>query len=193
MDLVSQQECKSECVLKPCETTGLGILKDKHLWFYSIIVAVVAIIVAIIISKGVTTPAYQNLSKPSWNPNSTTFIILWVLIYAFVTYSWFIVDRISDCCGYSRTSVNILFGLNILLSVVWAYLYFNSVNLGASLTIIIILLVLTGYMVWFVSKINRIATFLFILYFVWLLIVTYLNYSVYNLNHSEEHSPRISV
>jgi translocator protein len=165
-----------------CETTGLPILKDKHLWFYSIIVAIIAIIAAIIISKGIQTDLYQNLNKPSWIPDPLSFSIIWIINYIFIAYVWFVADRVSDCSMHSRTSINILFALNLFLNISWVYLFFGAVNMGAALTIAIFLLVLTLYMVWYLSKLNKMAAMLFCIYSILLLIVIFMNYSIYSNN-----------
>ncbi len=165
-----------------CAITGWAIVRDKHLWFYGIIVAIIVIIATIIISKGSQSSQYINLIKPEWNPSSISAIIIWVIIYILMAYGWFVADRISDCCGYSRSSVNILFALNIFLSVLWIYTFYSSVNLGASLTVITILLILTIYMIWYFYKISNLIAGILLIYFVWLLAILYLNYQTYILN-----------
>jgi benzodiazapine receptor len=143
---------------------------------------VVAIIAAIIISKGVISPRYIALNKPSWNPNPVVFGVIWSIAYIFIAYVWFVADRVSDCYGYSRTEVNILCALNIFLNIVWIYLFFGAVDISSSLTVIILLLVLTLYMIWYLYKLSTIATGLFVLYFIWLTVILFLNYNMYLKN-----------
>lgn len=180
----SQLDLSESCTINPCATTGTQILKDKHLWFYSIIVAIIAIIAAIIISKGVSSELYRALIKPSWMPDIVSFTIIWILNYIFIAYVWFVADRVADCYGYSRSAVNILFALNLFLNIGWIYLFFGAVNTGASLTISIFLLLLTGYMIWYLYKLNTIASGLFLIYFIWLLVVFLINYNIRSINIS---------
>jgi tryptophan-rich sensory protein len=165
-----------------CTTTGWGILRDKHLWFYAIIVVIIAIIASIIISKGIASPTFMALTKPDWNPSATSLIIIWVISYLLIGYAWFVADRIADCGGNTRTSANILFAVNIFLSISWIYLFYSSVNLGSALTIIILLLLLTIYMIWFFYRISNLIAIILLIYFIWLLAVLYLTYQTYSLN-----------
>jgi tryptophan-rich sensory protein len=165
-----------------CTTTGWCVLRDKHLWFYAIIVVIIAIIAAIIISKGIASQTFMNLIKPDWNPSATSLIIVWVIIYLLIGYAWFVADRIAHCGGYSRTSANILFALNIFLSISYIYLFYSSVNLGSALTIIILLLLLTIFMIWYFYKISNLIAGILLIYFVWQLAVLYLIYQTYSLN-----------
>lgn len=165
-----------------CDTTGWVILKDKHLWFYFIIVAIVAIIAAIIVSKGINSDVYKALLKPSWQPTPGVFIGIWIIVYLFIVYAWFSSDRIADCCGYSRTAVNVLFAVNLFLNLSWVYLFFGAVNIGGALIVLILLLILTAVMIWYLYKFNPIASCLFVLYFLWLLYAFALNLWIYNNN-----------
>lgn len=159
-----------------------SILKDKHLWFYSIIVVIIAIIAAIIISKGVNSQAYTSLIRPSWEPTALLFIVVWIIFYIFIAYIWFLADKLSEYSRFSRSSVNILFALNVFLGLAWIYLYFGAVDVSASLFTIILLLILTGVMLWYLFKLNHTSACLFSLYFLWILILTILNFNLYHNN-----------
>lgn len=161
-----------ECI----QSEDSKVLKDKHLWFYFIIVAVVAVIAGIIIGKGFQSPEFRNLNKPSWIPSSTLFIIIWSLIYIFIAYVWYLADKATS----SKTPINILFGLNLFLNVAWVYVFFNVVNISASLTVMILLIILTAYMIWSLKKIINVS--LLYLYLIWLLVIFFLNLQIYMEN-----------
>jgi len=81
-----------------------------------------------------------------------------------------------------KTIALILFGIQFILNVLWSYLFFGiNKPLFSFVDIILLLLFIFGTGFYF-FKINKIAGYLMIPYFLWVSFASFLNYSIWRLN-----------
>jgi len=155
--------------------------KDKHLWFYIIIVVLIAVLSSIIIIKGMNTDEYKALNKPDWQPAPVAFMIIWTILYILIIYAWYKSDR-GSYPGNQRTTVNILFGINLLLNLLWVYLFFGNFDLNSALIVMVLLIISTIALIWYIYRIHPKSAMLLLFYLLWLIIAMFLNSSYVSLN-----------
>lgn len=124
--------------------------------------------------QGLKSSKYINSKKPSWYPPSYLFSIMWTIIYLIYSYSWYLSSNYSF--------LQSIFIINIILNVLWCYLFF-SLGLWDSALITLIALdfvVLTQVIQFY--KYDKLGSILLIPYLGWALFATYLNYTMIDLN-----------
>lgn len=125
---------------------------------------------------------YASLSKPSWAPPNWLFGPIWTTLYILMGISLFLVWRE----GFNRRDVRfalLIFGAQLVLNLLWSIVFFSFHSLFGSFILIMILwiAILANIIAFYV--ISRPAGLLLVPYIIWVSIASYLNYSVYLLNH----------
>ncbi len=125
---------------------------------------------------------YASLSKPSWAPPNWLFGPIWTTLYILMGISLFLVWRE----GFNRRDVRfalLIFGVQLVLNLLWSIVFFSFHSLFGSFILIMILwiAILANIIAFYV--ISRPAGLLLVPYIIWVSIASYLNYSVYLLNH----------
>lgn len=125
-------------------------------------------------------PWYRNLTKPWFQPPDWLFGPVWTLIFLLSAYAahrlWIASSR------GQKTSVVVLFGINIVLNLGWSYLFFfiqrpdlsvyGAVALWLSVLAIIVL----------IGQRARVARWLLAPYLAWVAFATVLNWQIVRLN-----------
>ncbi len=127
-------------------------------------------------NDGPQTVWYQNLNKAPWTPPGWVFGVAWTTIMiCFSIYMAYLYKLMPN------TKLITLFTTQIVLNVIWNYIFFNQhlILLGLiciiSLTIVIALFIFNYY------KELKTKTLLILPYFLWLCIATSLNaYILFN-------------
>jgi translocator protein len=125
---------------------------------------------------------YASLSKPSWAPPNWLFGPVWTILYILMGLALYFVWRE----GLYRRDVRfaiLIFGVQLVLNLLWSIVFFSYHSLIGSLFLIMLLwlAILANIIAFYV--ISRIAGLLLVPYIVWVSIASYLNYTVYVLNH----------
>ena len=124
---------------------------------------------------------YAGLVKPALNPPSWVFGPVWTTLYALMGIAAFLVWK----NGWEKKEVKKalgVFGIQLFLNAIWSIVFFGLHNPGWALVDIIALwLAIVWTMVVF-YKISKPATYLLILYILWVSFASYLNYSIWVLN-----------
>lgn len=151
-----------------------SFLTDSRFWVYLIIVVIVAI-GGYLIMGNINTSWYQQLNRPSFQPPPWVFSVMWILIYLSLAY---VVYRVTTLAMTSsqRNLINGLFALNLILTLVWSFVFFRQHNLQAGLFIIILLLITVIGLMLVISSIDSRLPFWLILYLVWLGVAFALNW-----------------
>ena len=125
---------------------------------------------------------YSTLSKPWWSPPNWLFGPIWTTLYVLMGIALFLVWRE----GIHRRDVRfaiLIFAVQLVLSLLWSVVFFSFHALFGSFIIVMLLwLAILANIIAFLI-ISKWAGFLLVPYIIWVSIASYLNYSVYILNH----------
>lgn len=123
---------------------------------------------------------YAEINLSRFNPPNIVFPIVWTVLYAILIFSFDTVLNSADK-GLLRPAAT-LFTLDLFLQVLWTFVFFYNASFFAGFVVLVVLDFVTAVMMWFFYQINRVAGLMLILYFIWLLYATYLNWAVVILN-----------
>ena len=155
----------------------------KYPWL-GLVVFLVVCFAAAGIGGAVTTPKiatwYATLTKPSWNPPNWIFGPVWSALYCCMAISAWLVWRQG---GFSGVKVPLtLFGVQLVLNVLWSCLFFGLQNPGlAFVDVLLLWAAIAGTMVAFWQR-SAIAGILFVPYLVWVSFASLLNFMIWRLN-----------
>jgi len=122
---------------------------------------------------------YQTLEKPYLTPPDLVFPIVWNLLYILMgTAAWCVWNSQSAF----RPVAILLFIIQLLLNVLWSYLFFGMQSPGLALLEIVVLWVVLLATLFVFYNIDTSAGLLFLPYIAWVTFAIYLNYSIYVLN-----------
>ncbi|RZK58123.1 MAG: tryptophan-rich sensory protein [Pedobacter sp.] len=124
---------------------------------------------------------YTTLNKPSFNPPNWIFGPVWTTLYILMGISSYLVwQKRKIVSGYSWAAG--VYFLQLLLNLMWSYLFFYQQQIGFALVEICILLVTIIVNAFIFYRINKISGLLFIPYILWVSFASYLTYSIFILN-----------
>jgi len=125
----------------------------------------------LLMNDGPNSEWYLNLNKAPWTPPGWVFGVAWTLImlcfsiYLTVLFQW-----------KSSITMWLLYGFQVLLNVIWNYVFFNQHMTILGLIIIVsLLIVILYYFVTFKAKRLKTVRLLLLPYLIWLCIATSLN------------------
>jgi len=76
---------------------------------------------------------YQAMNKPSWNPSALAMASAWAVLYVLMAVSaWMVWDTMR---GLARTALA-WWGLQLLLGVVWSWMFFGLHRIGWALGVV---------------------------------------------------------
>jgi len=132
-----------------------------------------------------TTPAiptwYAGLRKPDLAPPNWVFAPVWTTLFLLMGISLFLVWNVGlgkSSVRYSFTS----FFAQLVLNVLWSYLFFGLRSPLLGLLDIIVLWFAIALTVVFFFKVSKIAAVMLIPYLAWVSVAAYLNYLILKLN-----------
>lgn len=124
---------------------------------------------------------YATLIKPSFNPPGWIFGPVWTTLYLLMGISLYRVWEKGSKKKKVRYAIT-FFGIQLLLNALWSIIFFGAHNLvGALVEIVLLLGFLVATIVKFI-KIDKLAAYLLIPYFLWVSFATLLTYSIWKLN-----------
>jgi tryptophan-rich sensory protein len=157
-------------------------LKEFPMLIGSILIPLVVGYIGAIVTLPQITTWYATLSKPWWSPPNWLFGPIWTTLYVLMGIALFLVWRE----GIHRRDVRfaiLIFGVQLILSLVWSVVFFSFHALFGAFAIVMLLwLAILANIIAFVI-ISKWAGLLLVPYIIWVSIASYLNYSVYLLNH----------
>lgn len=155
----------------------------KRPWI-GLIVFLVVCFAAAGIGGAVTTPKipgwYATLAKPSWNPPNWLFGPLWSALYLAMAVAAWLVWRQG---GWSSARLPLaLFGVQLLLNVLWSCLFFGLQNPGlAFFEVLLLWAAIAATMATFWRR-SVAAGLLFVPYLAWVTFASVLNFTIWRLN-----------
>jgi translocator protein len=122
---------------------------------------------------------YSDLAKPSWTPPGWLFPPVWALLYlAIAIAGWLVWGHMRE-----RVSTSFFFWiLQLLLNVLWTWLFFGQHRIGAACIDILLLLSCVITFIILTIPRHRTAAFLFVPYAVWVAYASSLNVAIWMLN-----------
>jgi len=147
--------------------------------------SILACLVAGFIGSAATMPSiptwYASLQKPAFNPPNWIFAPVWTTLFIMMGVAAFLVwDK-----GLENKKVRIslaIFGLQLLLNVLWSMLFFGLQSpLYAFIDILVLWALILATMIYF-YRISAAAAYLLIPYILWVSFASALNLSIVILN-----------
>ncbi len=157
-------------------------IREVPMLIGSILIPLVIGYLGAIVTLSQISTWYSTLSKPWWSPPNWLFGPVWTTLYLLMGVALFLVWRE----GWHRRDVRfaiLIFGVQLVISLLWSVAFFSFHSLFGSFIIVMLLwLAILANIIAFLI-ISKWAGFLLVPYIVWVSIASYLNYSVYLLNH----------
>jgi tryptophan-rich sensory protein len=167
-------------------------MTKSEISLFKIISVILIVLFVFIVGNNLTKTSMNNgwYSKgpnvSSYQPKPIVFAIIWTVLYILYALSWsYLVNKINSW-------VNLLFLLNMVLNLLWTYVFFVRGELTTSKIIIVLLLITTLTQIYIIYRLKkklkynskRIPYYNFCLislalYTLWLLAATYLNFAVH--------------
>ncbi|MGE5372776.1 MAG: TspO/MBR family protein [Solirubrobacterales bacterium] len=125
--------------------------------------------------------AYLALKKPFFAPPASVFGPVWTVLYLLMAYSAFRVFRV----GWEKPQVKtalLLFGIQLVLNLIWTPLFFTFALRGLALVDLIVLLAVLVLTTIRFYALDHIAAYLLVPYVAWVSFAGVLNASVWWLN-----------
>ncbi len=156
-------------------------VRKRKFWTYVIAIAIplgVGALAAILTRSGVDT--LEGIRQSVLTPPEIVFPIVWTILYALMGISlariWMAEPSPERGRGLS------LFLFQLIFNFFWSIFFFNMNAFGFSLLWIIALWVLIGLMILSFYKVDKLAAWLQVPYFLWVTFATYLTYQVWRMN-----------
>jgi translocator protein len=112
--------------------------------------------------------------KPSITPPDIVFPIVWTILFFMIAlsiyFSWLASDK------KRKKKVIVLFGINLVLNVLWSFFYFKMHNVFGAFIVILLLLISILAIISFTWRFSRKASYLLIPYLIWVSFASILNY-----------------
>ncbi len=131
--------------------------------------------------SGDISAVYDTLEKPPLSPPAWVFPIVWIILYALMGISAFIVYR-SDGEPVRVKSALRVYWLQLVVNFSWSIVFFRFQAFWAAAVVLAILLVLVITMLVKFAKIRPAAALINVPYLLWLLFAGYLNVATAVLN-----------
>ena len=134
-----------------------------------------------LITAGAVEGWYMEIEKPSFNPPNTIFGPVWTVLYVLMGFSAGLIWSNGMEFAPVRRALA-LFGVQLLLNVLWSLLFFGLKSPGLALIDIGLMLVAIIATMRAFHPIDRWAAYLLIPYLLWVGFATVLNASIWVLN-----------
>lgn len=122
---------------------------------------------------------YEGLTRPSFAPPGWLFPVVWLLLYtAMAVAMWFVLRA----HGRDRFILLGLYIVQLIVNLIWPWLFFTQQALGLAFFWLILLWMLSAIMLWQFFRESRVAGWLIVPYQLWLTFAAVLNFCLARLN-----------
>ncbi len=146
--------------------------KLKNLLFSFILVGLTAYAAGFFTQVGIDS-WYRLAAKPILTPPDSVFPIVWGLLYLTLIISFYLV--LNKIPADFRAETSQLFISQLLLQIVWCFLFFYLGYTGLALIVLIILNIIVWQMIRIFQEISTPAGYILYPYFIWLCFAAFLN------------------
>ena len=149
-----------------------------------IVVASILVVMVLAVGGWTTTVGawYRDLRKPSWNPPNWVFGPAWTAILALAAWSgvsaW--TEAVGD--GPGRVVILALFGVNIVLHMLWSPLFFNLQRPDWALIEVPFLWLSIIALILGLAPYSHLASLLLLPYLLWVSFAALLNLTIVRMN-----------
>ena len=128
-----------------------------------------------LMNNGPQTQWYLNLNQAPWTPPGWVFGVAWTTIM--LCFSIYLAKLFKE---QNSKFLRILFAVQVILNIIWNYIFFNQHFIGLGLANIVLLTLIIFYF-FFKFRMDDIKAYSYLLlpYMIWLLIATSLNAYIY--------------
>ena len=116
---------------------------------------------------------YESFEKPAVTPPNEIFAPVWALIYGLMIVSFY---QILTAASSLRQTAGQLFVAQLLLQIIWTFLFFYEGMLGAAFGVIVFMAVVVWQMIKVFKQIRPLAAYLNYPYLLWLCYAGFLNF-----------------
>lgn len=153
---------------------------NKYIKFFiCILIPFLAAAVWWFFTKKSVSTRYVWLQKPELTPPSWVFWPAWTVLYLLMGISLFMIVK-----NWLKWKIKafIVFALQIILNVLWSYMFFFKQDIKIALIVIILLWISILVNIIMFYRLNKTAWILLLPYILWVSFAWYLNYQIYILN-----------
>ena len=159
----------------------MNFLKFIFAMFLSFLPGILGIIVAPTETGG--NMWYNTLAHSSLTPAGWVFSGVWAILYFLIGLAlFFVMIKENYANRYDKTSAYTLFTINILLNVLWSYVFFGAHLPETALIVLTALIIIAIFMARAFLRISKSAFWLVVPYIAWLMFAFYLNGMIIYLN-----------
>jgi tryptophan-rich sensory protein len=124
---------------------------------------------------------YPTINKPEFNPPSWVFAPVWTMLFLLMGIALYLIIKNKPQGKYALMALSI-FGLQLILNVLWSFMFFGlECPFCAFIEILILLSAILATILAF-YKINRLAAYLLLPYLFWVSFAAVLNFYIWQLN-----------
>ncbi len=124
---------------------------------------------------------YQNIAKPAWTPLGSVIGTVWTILFTLTAMAGILAWNMRPRGGDNVVAMEIL-GINLLLNMLWTYIFFMQHSITGALLEMILLWLSTLAAVVIFWRLNRVAGLLLLPYILWVSFAFYLNWAIAMLN-----------
>jgi benzodiazapine receptor len=164
--------------------------KDSLRLGISIAIPLMAGVIGSIFTSESVSTWYQTIEKPSFSPPNWLFGPVWTTLYVLMGLSLFLVWRATSTTTFTKDrrgrkiSAFIAFGSQLILNVLWSFIFFGLRSPQLAFAEIVILLISIVVTIAIFYRISKLAAVLMIPYAVWVTFASLLNLQIWLLNSS---------
>ena len=151
-----------------------------------LIISIAICLLAGVLGSVFTTPAiptwYATLIKPSFAPPNWVFFPVWTTLFIMMGISLFLVWQKGLDNGKVKNALYI-FGVQLILNVLWSAVFFGLKSPLAGLIVISILWIFILFTILVFMKVSRTAALLLIPYILWVSFAAVINFFIWRLNN----------
>ena len=122
-----------------------------------------------------------ELIKPEWQPPSYLFGPVWTVLYLLMGIALALLLAPGADPSEGRVAAG-MFGVQLVLNVLWSYLFFGWQMIGAAAGEIILLWIVIGVTMYLFYRIRPAAAYLLIPYIAWVTFAAILTVTIWTLN-----------
>ena len=135
---------------------------------------------AFVSGSGAGDPWFAALDKPAIFPPPALFGIVWTILYAMIGLAAAIVASAWGATG--RTVALVLFGIQLALNLAWSPIFFGAHEMSGALVLLVVLIVAVSATTAQFFRVRRMAGWLMVPYFAWILFAAVLNWQFLEMN-----------
>lgn len=124
---------------------------------------------------------YRSLQTPSFSPPGWLFPVIWTVLYVLMGIASYRIYRL-DATDRDVRKALAFYLLQLAINFLWPILFFRFSLYFFSFVWLLLLLVILFYTIRLFKKLDPIAAYMMIPYFLWVVFAAFLNLGVYFLN-----------